>query len=345
MSVGRKITQTLRALLVLLFLIAAICLVIAALLAAKPFLSRPKYDRFAQKLQHNYLLVFTWCIEAPAGRRVYFSGDTIPQNESALVVPNHAAAHGDWAPLYSLAARSNGLGSVKTVSKDILKFVPFFGWGMWLMQWPFLKRTWTSDKNYLYKKLDTYRRTGLPMLLWLFCEGTRWTRTKHAKAVSFARGRGQYEPVHTLVPKPTGFIALVRGLDGIVTHIHDVTLAYSGYPEHPDSKGPGFVQIFSPILTAGDCSFHIHVRRVPLKDLPLGSGREEDREKDDAQLKKYLFDMYQRKDELLQAFKRDGKFPGAEPKEIPLDPEASVQLLRHAAGVVATALLAWVIFW
>jgi len=325
-----------RALLVLIFLMAAIFLVILALLASKPFLSRTAFDKFAQKMQNNYLLVFTWCIEAPAGRKVYFYGDVIPEKESALVVPNHAAEHGDWAPLYSLAARSNGLGGVKTVSKNILKFVPFFGWGMWLMQWPFLKRTWTSDKDYLHKRLDVYRKSGLPMLLWLFAEGTRWTRAKHAKAVAFARGRQQYEPVHTLVPKPTGFIALVKGLDGIVTHLHDVTLAYTGYPEHPDSKGPGFVQIFSPILTAGDCSFHVHVRRIPIKDLPRH---------DDAELKKYLFDMYEKKDELLKAFKTTGTFPGSTPREVPLSPEAGVQLMRHAVALLAVVVLVTLPLW
>ena len=92
----------------------------------------------------------------------------------------------------------------------------------------------------------------------------------------------RYEPVHTLVPKPTGFVALARGLEGAVTHVLDVTLAYTGYPEHLDSKGPGFAQVFSPIVAGTHCSFHIHVRRVPLKELPLH---------DDALMRQYLNDM------------------------------------------------------
>ena len=225
----KTIGHYLTALAVLSFLITSINLCMLVLLASKPFLSRSQYENFAAKMQNDYLLVFTWCIEAPKGRRVYFSGDLPPANESALVVPNHAASHGDWAPLYCLAARSGSLGAVKTVSKNVLKFVPFFGWAMWLMQWPFLKRTWTTDKDYLKHRLAVYKKSSVPLLLWLFCEGTRWTRKKHQKAVEFASNRKQYEPVHTLVPKPAGWIALSRGLDGIATHLHDVTLAYTGY--------------------------------------------------------------------------------------------------------------------
>ncbi len=88
--------------------------------------------------------------------------------------------------------------------------------------------------------------------------------------------------MHTLVPKPTGFVALARGLEGTVTHVHDVTLAYTGFPQDLDSKGPGFAQVFSPVVTGTGCSFHIHVRRIPVKDLPLH---------DDALMRQYLNHM------------------------------------------------------
>jgi lysocardiolipin and lysophospholipid acyltransferase len=325
-----------QAVLVLAFLMLAMLPNLIAMLVAKVVLARSKFTSFATGVQRRYLLVFTWFLELPRSRRIVFSGDVVPSGESALVVPNHAAAHGDFAPLYALAARSGGLGSVKTVSKDVLKYVPCFGWGMWLMQWPFLKREWVRDRKSLEGTLRLYREAQQPLLMWLFAEGTRWTPEKHAQAVAFARSRSQYEPAHTLVPKPTGFTALVHGLDGLVTHVHDVTLAYSGSPVSKRSRGPGFVQLFAPAVEkkvqtgeegrGGEgkaCTFHVHVRRIPLKDLPLG---------DDAALKQWLFELFRGKDELLKQFQRDGRFPG-EQREPPLEPGAKVQVLLHVAAV------------
>ena len=76
------------------------------------------------------------------------------------------------------------------------------------------------------------------------------------------------------------------------------------------------------------------MRRIPLKDLPLD---------DDAALKQYLFDMYQRKDEMLKHFKNEGKFPGVEGKEIPLTDEAPVYVMRYAA--VVFALFVMLVLW
>lgn len=280
-----------------------------------PVLPRKYYSKLAAFLQNQFLLSFVWMYEGShSSLNIFVSGDELPTQESALLVCNHVASHGDWAPAYSLIARLHGLGGFKCVVKDIAKWIPGFGWCMWLLNWPLLKRNWAGDKVYLQKKLQAYGKIdNVPLSLLIFPEGTRWTEKKHQAAVEYAKERKLHVPVHTMVPRYKGFQALVRGLDGVATHVYDITLAYKGFKVPKGSKGPGNFALFIQDLEKGatKCEFHIHVRRLKLNDLP----------KDDAKLKEMLFEWFAKKDELLKEFhaSKDQKFKGSKKRE-PLQP-------------------------
>ena len=289
-----------------LFLATGSMVAMVPMLVLYPILPRRRYATLTASLQQEFLTVLVLLVERHKKLRIYFSGDAPPPpKEAALVLPNHAAAHGDWAPLFSLAARQGGgmLGAVKTVIKDVAKWIPGFGWTMYLANWPFLKRKWTEDKSYLQKKLQTYAELDhLPLQIWLFPEGTRWTKKKHAAAVKFARERklcGGWIPEYTMVPRVKGFVALVKGLRGVVSHVYDITLAYTGFALKPGSKGPGMAAIFAPKVAAEckECAFHVHVRRLKLSSLP----------EDEDELKKTLYEWFQAKDNLLQEFHKSSE--------------------------------------
>jgi 1-acyl-sn-glycerol-3-phosphate acyltransferase len=113
------------------------------LLISWPLLPTKMYANLAATLQNQFLIAFVWLYERNhSGLTVHVSGDDLPAGESALIVSNHVASHGDWAPMYSLVARqsSTSLGGFKCVIKDVAKWIPGFGWCMWLLNWPFLKR-------------------------------------------------------------------------------------------------------------------------------------------------------------------------------------------------------------
>jgi hypothetical protein len=73
-----------------------------------------------------------------------------------------------------------------------------------------------------------------------------------------------------MLPRVKGFIALVEGLrGGSVSHVYDVTLAYEGWEsEYGSHPGPGGILMFLPIDPKKAVAFHVHVRRIALKDLP-----------------------------------------------------------------------------
>lgn len=294
------------------FLILSSTYLMVPLVVALLLLPRSRYVHFAAAVQEFFIAAWVQCYEWNSDLKIYVSGDKLPDRESAMIISNHAAAHADWAPLYSLAARQHMLGGVKTVIKDEAKWIPGIGWAMWLLNWPFLKRNWKKDKGYLHRKLQTYAQDGAPLNMWLFPEGTRWTPKKYAAAVKYAKSASEklhdWVPTETLVPKATGFVNLVQGLDGAITHIYDVTLAYTGYDLDWDrSKGPGHGQVFlAKRRDAEEVAFHIHVKRHALKDLPS----------DEQGLRELLFRWFREKDARLQKFKAAGdgaRFPGAKP--------------------------------
>lgn len=299
---------------VVCFFACPLCVISTVLAVSCPFLPRRIYARFAALLQEQFLVAFVYAFERGHSRlKIYVSGDKpeargVGEQSGALIVSNHVAAHADWAPIYSLVARQGhgALGGFRCVVKDIAKWIPGFGWGMWLMNWPFLKRNWASDKEYLKSKLQAYRGIeGVPLSLLIFPEGTRWTSKKHAQAVAFAKERQLYIPKHTMCPRYKGFQALVRGLHSgnCADVVYDATLFYTGFNMKPGRKGPGTLNVFVHDVKPGapECAFHIHVRKLNLAELNA---------KDDVELKKELFEWFKKKDLLIEEFLRNSKrFP------------------------------------
>jgi 1-acyl-sn-glycerol-3-phosphate acyltransferase len=168
------------------YFVLAINLGCVLLVIAKLCCPRKVYIKFARDIQHLYLSQFVYMYERNASLKTFVYGDAIPEAESALVLPNHV--NQDWAPLYSLALRKKMLGSVKTVMKNAIKFIPGFGVAMYLMNWLFLKRNWQGDKQYLKGKLEQFNTDGLPLWLWCFPEGTRMcTKKMDAAKVNLLR--------------------------------------------------------------------------------------------------------------------------------------------------------------
>ena len=93
---------------------------------AYPFLPKKTYSKVAAWCQNQFLLSFVYLYERNhSGLHIHVSGDELPSGENALLISNHVASHGDWAPLYSLIARQSptALGGFKCVVKDVIKWV------------------------------------------------------------------------------------------------------------------------------------------------------------------------------------------------------------------------------
>jgi len=268
-------------------------LVVLLFILLSPFKQRTFIDVGAW-IQSSFLELLVGTMEVFANIEVEISGDYIPPRENAMVLPNHL--NHDWAPLYCMAYRLRMLGWVKTVIKQVVQYVPGFGWVMWILYWPFIKRDWASDAPKLDALFATYSRLKIPLQLWLFSEGTRQTPQKLAESQAYAKQQGYPHFDHVMLPRPKGFIAAVNSLRANVTHVYDVTLAYEGW----DSIGPGILEMVT--RSARRRVFHIHVRRIPIGDLPI---------KED-ELKKWLMKCFEGKEAVLKEYYSRKCMPGTQ---------------------------------
>ncbi len=245
-----------------------------------------------------------WCVSI--GRRLHgvdlvMTGDEIPMRENAIVVINHQNMP-DITFMMDLARRKDRLGDMKWMVKDVVKYVPGVGWGMLFIDCVFVKRNWTDDQDSIRETFAKLRDNDIPVWLLSFSEGTRLTEAKLAKSREYAREHGLPEPRHTLVPRTKGFVATVEGLRDHVDAVYDITLGYE--------KGvPTLWQYVKGFARRA----HIHVRRFPIAELPTDS---------DA-LAEWLRQCFRDKDELLEHYYREGRFPD--------------RLSEVAAAAVATA--------
>jgi 1-acyl-sn-glycerol-3-phosphate acyltransferase len=259
-----------------------------ASLVVLPF-SRRRFRAFNRWVAETW---WGWCMTLARrinGARIVVTGDDVPQRENAIVVANHQQMP-DIAFLLAFAGSKHRLGDLKWFVKDVLKYVPGIGWGMLFLDCVFVDRNWTTDAENITRVFARLRRDRVPLWLVSFVEGTRLSPAKLEASRTFARERGLRPPEHVQVPRTKGFAATVTGLRDHVDAVYDITL---GYEE-------GVPTLWQYIM--GDATVaYLHVRRFPMDQLPTN----------EAALAKWLFDLFEEKDRLLDGFYRRGCFPDA----------------------------------
>jgi 1-acyl-sn-glycerol-3-phosphate acyltransferase len=218
--------------------------------------------------------------------KVIFVGDEIPKNDNAFVISNHTGLT-DVLFILCLADQNNRLQDLKWFVKDILKFVPLVGWGLWFLNSIFLKRNWTKDRSSIESTFHAVKTHRIPIWLVTFLEGTRLTPVKLKKSQEYAKSLGIQPLQNVLIPRTKGFVASMQGLEGHLTAVYDITLGYTGaVPSLWD-------------VTLGNVSpVHVKLKRYDFESLPKG----------EEELSKWALNLFEKKDEELTFFKKNGFF-------------------------------------
>ncbi|KAF3842960.1 hypothetical protein F7725_001809, partial [Dissostichus mawsoni] len=180
--------------------------------------------------------------------------------------------------------------SSKVLAKHELLKVPLIGWTWYFLEIVFCKRKWEEDRKTVFSSLD--RLKDYPEYMWflLYCEGTRFTETKHQISMQVAESKGLPKLKYHLLPRTKGFTTTLQCLKGTVTAVYDVTLNFK------DNQTPTLLGIVSGKKYKADLS----VRRFPVEDIP----------DDEKECAIWLHKLYQEKDALQESYKKEGKFPG-----------------------------------
>jgi len=133
----------------------------------------------------NYFIGMYWIhltsfIENYSGIKFTYYGENVPLRESAIVVTNHTSFI-DWLMVFPLALRKGRLGCCNFFAKDVIKWIPGFGWGIWLKGSIMLKREWSKDEINIKKTFELQIKTNIPLWLIIHPEGTRINETKIKK--------------------------------------------------------------------------------------------------------------------------------------------------------------------
>ncbi|KAI8376511.1 acyltransferase-domain-containing protein [Radiomyces spectabilis] len=225
--------------------------------------------------------------------KVTFSGDPIPDHESALVISNHRSWT-DFYMLHSVAIRRHMLHNCKYFVKDSIKWLPFFGWGMWLAGFLFVKRNWLQDQRKIQKTFDGIKKLQTPAWIINYVEGSRFTPQKLQECQEFSRGRGWPIMENVLVPRTKGFVTCVKEFRGShVEFVYDFTIVYRHRATNAVfNEAPTMIRVHAKSLDP-EYDFHVNVKRFAIKDLPT----------DDEGLARWLRERYLEKDKFLAKMK------------------------------------------
>lgn len=236
-----------------------------------------------------WLALWPFLFEKINKTKVIFSGETVPKRERVLLIANHRTEV-DWMYLWDLALRKGSLGCIKYVLKSSLMKLPIFGWGFHVFEFIPVLRKWEVDEPVMRQMVSTFADPVDPLWLAVFPEGTDFTEEKCIRSQKFAAENGLPVMKNVLLPKTKGFYTCLDILRDSLDAVYDVTIAY----KHNDCPS------FSDNLFGIDpAEVHIHVERIPMKEMPLS----------EPESSTWLMDTFNRKDELLSEFKATGHFP------------------------------------
>jgi lysophosphatidic acid acyltransferase/lysophosphatidylinositol acyltransferase len=219
--------------------------------------------------------------------------DAIPDPENAILISNHVY-FGDFFLVHHVGRLKGMLSYCRYFLKDSIKFLPVFGWGMYLINMPFLKRDWQRDNRRIRQALDPIISSRLPIWFISFVEGHRMSPEKLRSSQAYAKNTlGAPRLNHVLLPRSKGLaltLGAFRESQSHITALYDLTLAYNHR-----QRGPGAVPSLYEIVTGAldGYEMHIHVQRHALNEIPF----------EDAQITSWLYDVFSKKDALLAEIK------------------------------------------
>ncbi|EIW67079.1 hypothetical protein TREMEDRAFT_64948 [Tremella mesenterica DSM 1558] len=274
-----------------LILLANFCFILALLI--KPFSEDKSWsvacwtaDWFWSYMQNH------WETTLHANEALTITGDEIPKGESAVVISNHLG-YADYYLVQALATRAEMLGRCRYfVKKQVVWQLPIFGFSFWAIGMILVSRNWTSDEGLIDQAFSRVKQNKHKTWIVLYPEGTRRTTEKVLQSQAFARSQGKKELERVLFPRTKGFAATIMGLrDSHISHIYDLTFLYTSEQGQHRERVPSLAeQLSSSNLARDGYHFHINVRRIPISDLP----------EDEAGLKRWCEEAWERKDELLK---------------------------------------------
>eukprot|EP00667_Euglena_gracilis_P018668 EG_transcript_19852 len=270
---------------------------------------QPAWFRFYEDFCFATGIFFScWVMEVVWGVKFVGTGDAI-RAERALTMMNHRTNF-DWLFYWDFISFYGDPRRLKIMLKATLRKIFGFSWIAQLTGYLFLRRKFEDDQATLHRVLTLYCKIpNYPYHCLIFPEGTDLNPRSRQGSDRWAAKLGVPGYQYCLHPRTTGLVYCLRVLRGQrgIDAVYDMTMAYL---EGPVVSKLGLLKGQPPH------EVHIHVRRVPIADIP----------ETDEGVEKWCQAAWGEKEKLLEAFHREKKFPGP-----PMPVNASYPLYRTLA--------------
>jgi lysophosphatidic acid acyltransferase / lysophosphatidylinositol acyltransferase len=178
------------------------------------------------------------------------------------------------------------LGSCNAFMKKSLMYFPILGQCMlYGCRFIFLDRSFEKDKENIEQQLSEFIKLKKFGATLFFPEGTRFTQQKHETSIEFAKSRNLPILKYHLTPRTKGFKTCVEVMKKMneKCSILDYETVFKG-------EKPTFLNM----IKGKRFEIHIFMESIPIENVETTD--------------EWLFNLFQRKDELQESFEKFGNF-------------------------------------
>ena len=289
---------------------AILCSLLQAVLLPLSQLSLRCVERLNHLLSYSPLALCVFTAERLCRVRVRVSGEyekcvqlcSASLSDHQLVTMNHMGEI-DWLVGFCLLDRSHMLGRIRAVAKEIIKYIPGFGWSFYLSGWIFVKRDACKDLEHISQTAKKMSESPARFVIAILPEGTRFTPDKHKQSIAVATKRGLPVFTHHLTPRTRGFHSLVSTLrdDPLLKYLVDITIVTP------------HTATVSTIFNGDELVCDVMLCFHPIRSIAASSEQEST---------EWLYQLFREKDRLVQHHRDHGRFP-LEPRYFPLPARCS----------------------
>ncbi|CAZ86503.1 unnamed protein product [Tuber melanosporum] len=279
-----------------------------------PF-DRPLYYAYIAKTKANFGVLVTTITQWWSPTVVRVTGDKSVRHQlkrtpggrlecefpdRMVLIANHQL-YSDWLYLWWIAYTARMHGFFYIILKESLKYVPVIGPGMQFFGFIFLARKWEQDKPRFVHRLSKLAAGGgvEPMWLLMFPEGTNLSDNGRKTSSKYAEKISVEDLKHLMLPRSTGLRFCLENLGKSVEWVYDCTVAYEGVPR--GKFGQDFFTLNSTYFEGRPPkSVNMHWRRFAVSSIPVS---------DVAEFDAWLTLRWREKDDLLEYYLENGRFP------------------------------------
>ena len=263
--------------------------------------------------------------------RLFFADEESRQlfgRTTSIAISNHALEV-DWLLLWIAIDKWSFLASAKAMAKSAIKYFPVIGFNWFFNEFVFLARDFNVDSKIISGCIDVFMEYSKPVMVLLFCEGTRRTPEKYAASLAFGATKGIEPFKHHLIPRSRGFALVVQ---------HNAELKKAGKPHmkcifnvqvaiRKESAPGNFYSLLQGKRILGD----IYVEKIDFDDIPVDG------------VSDWLLHLYRKKDNLAEEHLKTNRFPG----KIVEERQRGVLPLVHSIfwSLLVTYFLVYCMFW